>query len=93
MHGLDSQDNENNAPDEQGERDNFIHNFGLRIVNGWLRTLVRLHGCMIHSGSSAPGKEVEQHHDQRHHQQEVYYATHRVTGQKPEQPQDDQDYR
>jgi hypothetical protein len=51
------------------------------------------HEFIHKSGSSAPGDEVDQHHDQRHDQQDMDYPTHRVTGYQAEQPQDDQDYR
>jgi hypothetical protein len=45
------------------------------------------------SRSSAPGQEAEHDHDQRNYQQEMDYSSHRVTGYKTEQPQQDQNYR
>jgi hypothetical protein len=49
--------------------------------------------CEDASGSSAPGNEIDQHHDQRNRQQDMDYASHRVTGYQTEQPENDQDYR
>ena len=40
--------------------------------------------------SSPPGNEVDQHHDQRNHQQYMDYPSHRITGNQAEQPQNNQ---
>ena len=37
--------------------------------------------------------KLSQHHDQRNHQQDMDYPSHRVTGYETEQPQNEQDYR
>jgi len=41
------------------------------------------------SCSPTPGKEPEHYYDQRNHQEEMDYPSHRVTGYETEQPQND----
>jgi len=42
------------------------------------------------SGSSPARNEIDQHHDQRNHQQDMDYPSDRVTGHQTKQPQNNQ---
>jgi len=57
----------------------------------WVRCRRAKAGLGAGSRGSAPGKEIDQHHDQRHHQQEMDDSAHRVTGYDAEEPEENQD--
>jgi hypothetical protein len=45
------------------------------------------------SRSLAAGNEVDEHHDNGDHEQDVNEPAHRGTGQQPQRPQNEQNYR